>query len=127
MSDFVHVYCMVVSGTHWLWEVTSMLVNQSADRIKLIKETAMLEGVSEQMFSNVPSPRVLNTHIPLTLMPKDILAKRAKIIFVQRNPKDICVSYFNHHSKILEYEYNGKFDNYFRRFLNGLGREQTKL
>ncbi|XP_060567602.1 sulfotransferase 1C2-like isoform X2 [Ruditapes philippinarum] len=108
------------AGTHWLWEITSMLVNQSADRVKLIKETSMLEGVTQTMFDNVASPRVLNTHLPLRLLPKDILKMNSKIIFVQRNPKDICVSFYNHHKKIIEYDYDGKFENYVKRFLNGL-------
>ncbi|XP_053376085.1 sulfotransferase 1A2-like isoform X2 [Mercenaria mercenaria] len=107
------------AGTHWLWEVTSMLVNQSADRVKLIKETSMLEGVSQKNFDNVVCPRVLNTHLPLRLLPKDTLKMNSKILFVQRNPKDICVSYYNHHKKVLEYEYDGKFENYVNRFLEG--------
>lgn len=108
------------AGTHWLWEVTSMLVNQSSDRLNLVKETSMLEGLSQKQFDNVPSPRVVNTHLPLRLLPKDLLKMSTKIIFVQRNPKDICVSFYNHHKKLVEYEYDGKFENYVRRFLKGL-------
>lgn len=99
-----------------------MLVNQSADRVKLIKETSMVEGVTMEMFDNVASPRVLNTHLPLRLLPKNLLKQNAKIIFVQRNPKDICVSFYNHHKKICEYEYDGKWENYTERFLKGLGK-----
>ncbi|XP_052218476.1 sulfotransferase 1A1-like isoform X2 [Dreissena polymorpha] len=118
--DDVLICAYPKAGTHWLWEVSSMLVNQSADRVKLIKETAMLEALTEEQFRNIPSPRVLNTHIPLRLMPKDTLSNKTKIVFVQRNPKDICVSFFNHHSKIVEYDFNGKFENYVNRFLKGL-------
>ncbi|XP_052218442.1 sulfotransferase 1A1-like isoform X2 [Dreissena polymorpha] len=118
--DDVFICAYPKAGTHWLWEVSSMLINQSADRVKLIKETAMLEALTEEQFRNIPSPRVLNTHIPLRLMPKDTLSNKTKIVFVQRNPKDICVSFFNHHSKIVEYEFNGKFENYVNRFLKGL-------
>ena len=87
----------------------------------------MLEGVTETMFDNVASPRVLNTHLPLRLLPKDILKMNSKIIFVQRNPKDICVSFYNHHKKILEYDYDGKFENYVNRFLNGLGKRKRDI
>ncbi|XP_052259749.1 sulfotransferase 1B1-like isoform X1 [Dreissena polymorpha] len=118
--DDVFICAYPKAGTHWLWEVSSMLVNQSADRVKLIKETAMLEALTEEQFRSIPSPRVLNTHIPLRLMPKDTLSNKTKIVFVQRNPKDICVSFFNHHSKIVEYDFNGKFENYVNRFLKGL-------
>ena len=99
-----------------------MLLNQSSDRIKLIKETAMLEGITQEQFNNIQSPRVLNTHFPFSLLPKEITKHKAKIIFVQRNPKDICVSYYNHHFKILEYGYTGVWDHYVPRFLKGLGK-----
>ena len=111
-----------VSGTHWLWEVVSMLVNQSPDRINLIKETAMVEVITQDMFDNIPSPRVLNSHFPLSMLPKDIMKHRNKIVFVQRNPKDICVSFYNHHFKALEYGYSGTWENYMPRFLKGLGK-----
>lgn len=110
------------SGTHWLWEVTSMLLNQTSDRVKLIKETAMLEGISQEQFNNIPSPRVLNTHLPFSLLQNGLLKHKCKIIFVQRNPKDICVSFYNHHCKILEYEFNGTWENYVQRFMKGLGK-----
>ena len=116
------LYLSFVAGTHWLWEVASMLLNQSSDRIRLIKETAMLEGVTQEQFNNISSPRVLNTHFPFSLLPKEIIKHKTKIIFVQRNPKDICVSFYNHHSKVLEYNYTGSWEHYVTRFLKGLGK-----
>lgn len=118
--DDIFICAYPKCGTHWLWEVTSMLMNGAADRLRLIKETAMLEGVTEEMFNNISSPRILNTHVPLRLLPRDILKHKNKIIFVQRNPKDCCVSFFNHHSKIIEYEYTGTWSEYMERFLKGL-------
>lgn len=118
-SDDVYICAYPKAGTHWLWEVTSMLLNKSSDRIKLIKETAMLEAVSQEQYNNIPSPRVLNSHLPFSMLQKDIMKHKPKIVFVQRNPKDICVSFYNHHAKILEYEFNGTWENYVIRFLNG--------
>ena len=99
-----------------------MLLNQSSDRVKLIKETAMIECITQEQFDNIPSPRVLNTHLLFPMLPKDILRQKCKIVFVQRNPKDICVSFYNHHSKIREYEFNGTWENYVQRFMKGLGK-----
>ena len=98
-----------------------MLLNQSADRINIIKETVMLEAIAQENFDKLASPRIINTHLPLSMLPKDILKHKPKIIFMQRNPKDICVSYYNHHFKLVEYEYNGKWENYLPRFMKGLG------
>ncbi|KAL3857295.1 hypothetical protein ACJMK2_011980 [Sinanodonta woodiana] len=107
------------SGTHWLWEVVSMLFNGSADRINLIKETAMLEGVTQGLYDNIKSPRVLNSHIYFRMLPEDFVKRKCKIVYILRNPKDVAVSFYNHHFKLLEYEYSGKWENYFHRFLKG--------
>ncbi|XP_021926131.1 sulfotransferase family cytosolic 1B member 1-like isoform X2 [Zootermopsis nevadensis] len=65
------------------------------------------------------SPRFIKTHLPWELLPKQIRhgIKKPKIIYVARNAKDTCVSYY-HHCKILE-GYSGSFDDYCKLFLGG--------
>ncbi|OWF38641.1 Estrogen sulfotransferase [Mizuhopecten yessoensis] len=48
------------SGTHWIWEVASMLVKKRAERIPFNKDTAMIELTAH---GNITSPRVLNSHV----------------------------------------------------------------
>ncbi|KAK3603259.1 hypothetical protein CHS0354_007590 [Potamilus streckersoni] len=96
-----------------------MLLNGSAERIPVRKETAMLECVTRETYDNIKSPRVLNSHIYFRMLPEDFIKQRCKIVHVLRNPKDVAVSFYNHHFKILEYEYNGKWENYIHRFING--------
>ncbi|KAL3857294.1 hypothetical protein ACJMK2_011979 [Sinanodonta woodiana] len=107
------------SGTHWLWEVASMLLNGSADRINLNKASAMLELIPQPMYEDIQSPRVLNSHIYFRMLPEDFVKRKCKIVYILRNPKDVAVSFFNHHFKVLEYEYSGKWENYIHRFLTG--------
>lgn len=66
-----------------------------------------------------PSPRYIKTHLPFHLLPRQLRTgeKKARIIYVGRNPKDTCVSYF-HHCKILE-GYRGNFDEFCELFLHG--------
>ncbi|CAH0554476.1 unnamed protein product [Brassicogethes aeneus] len=61
----------------------------------------------------------LKTHLPWNLLPKQIQSgvKQPKIIYVSRNPKDTCISYY-HHSKLIE-GYNGNFDEFCELFLGG--------
>ncbi|XP_037089359.1 sulfotransferase family cytosolic 1B member 1-like [Pollicipes pollicipes] len=40
-----------------------------------------------------PRPRLVNTHLPLSLCPPGLL-DTCKVIYVARNPKDACVSYY---------------------------------
>ncbi|KAJ9600879.1 hypothetical protein L9F63_000991 [Diploptera punctata] len=74
---------------------------------------------SVSYIENMPSPRYIKTHLPWELLPKQIRdgSKKPKIIYVARNAKDTCVSYY-HHCKLLE-GYTGNFEDYCKLFLGG--------
>lgn len=61
--------------------------------------------------------RVFKTHAPRQLLPK--IADDTQIIYVARNPKDCCNSFFAHLTALPSYQYNGDFDHFVRLFLNG--------
>ncbi|KAL3841825.1 hypothetical protein ACJMK2_019924 [Sinanodonta woodiana] len=84
------------SGTHWIWEIVSMLLKGKAEYEKKVKETAMLEFGSKDELKSIRSPRIFNTHLPVRMLPREITEKKKKIIHVQRNPKDVVVSLYNH-------------------------------
>ncbi|KAL1449724.1 hypothetical protein WDU94_002204 [Cyamophila willieti] len=75
---------------------------------------------SVKHISNLPGRRFIKAHLPLRLLPKKIQdgSTKAKVIYVTRNPKDTCVSYF-HHCQLLE-GYKGNFEDFFKIFLDGL-------
>ena len=56
----------------------------------------MLEFNRPEDFENMPRPRVLNAHLPLDYIPKQILEKRCKVVWIQRNIKDVIVSFYHH-------------------------------
>lgn len=43
----------------------------------------------------VPSPRFLKSHMLMRYLPREMLAKKTKVIYVARNPKDAAVSYYH--------------------------------
>lgn len=54
---------------------------------------------------NMKRPRIIKTHLPLSLLPENLLDK-CKVIFVTRNIKDMAVSYYYHHQlKTKEYSF----------------------
>ncbi|XP_033736239.1 sulfotransferase family cytosolic 1B member 1-like [Pecten maximus] len=118
-DDDVMICTYPKSGTHWLWEIVSMMVRKKAERIKTVKETAMMEIMAKETHDNIPSPRVLNTHVYFEYLPKDFAERKCKIIYALRNPKDVAVSFFNHHSKIREYEFSGTWEDYVQRYIKG--------
>ncbi|KAL8565925.1 hypothetical protein ACOMHN_000502 [Nucella lapillus] len=87
-------YCK--SGTHWMWEVASMLISGKAVYEKRTKIFAMMETAKIEDLNAEPSPRVLNSHFPFRLLPRQIKEKKVKVIHVYRNVKDIFVSLYFH-------------------------------
>ncbi|CAL4059762.1 unnamed protein product [Meganyctiphanes norvegica] len=55
-------------------------------------------GIHTQLLASQKSPRIIKSHIPLSLWPDDLL-KGTKVVYVARNPKDAVVSY-EHFSRI---------------------------
>lgn len=85
------------SGTHWVWEIVSMLLKQKAEYSKEIKELFFLEAMPDlSMVDSMTSPRALNTHLPYRWLPKQHIENGGKIVHVVRNPKDVCVSLYHH-------------------------------
>ncbi|XP_049956268.1 luciferin sulfotransferase-like isoform X1 [Schistocerca serialis cubense] len=72
---------------------------------------------SVKYIDEMPSPRFIKTHIPWELLPRQIQdgSVKPKVIYVARNAKDTCVSYY-HHCKLLE-GYKGSFDDFCKLFL----------
>ena len=67
------------------------------------------------------SPRFLYTHLPFNFLPRQIRTGevKPKIIYFFRNPKDVCVSYFNFY--MLVFGFLGNFDEFCSLFLSGKG------
>lgn len=82
------------------------------DCIEFIEEAfAPLAGedTGGDVFAALPSPRLLATHLPYTLLPERITAEGTgcKIVYVCRNSKDALVSMWHFTSKKLAAEANG--------------------
>lgn len=66
---------------------------------KIIFISFRIEGLYEgmpntfQISDELSSPRLLKTHLPASLLSKDVWQKGSKLIYVARNAKDTVVSY----------------------------------
>lgn len=100
------------SGCHWLWEITRMLRAGTANVELVEKEKYMMEYTPRSELDKLPSPRTFNTHFRFDQLPERVREGKMKLLFVYRNPNDTAVSFYHHHCKFSEYEYQGKFSDY---------------
>ncbi|VDI01528.1 Hypothetical predicted protein [Mytilus galloprovincialis] len=113
--DDVFLVAYPKAGTHWTWEVTSMLMQDGKEQ-NLSKEVAMLPFVTPEKIDELPSPRLMNSHCYFKHLPQEILKKKNKIIFVNRNPKDVAVSFYHHCQHVADYK--GTFSQFLDFFMS---------
>ena len=84
-------------------------------------ESVLPPGILKEIHSTseclcAESPRLIKSHLPLCLLPPKILEKN-KVIYVARNPLDVCVSFYHHHRHINVHDYQGDFPTFFKYFI----------
>jgi hypothetical protein len=68
----------------------------------------------------LPGPRIMKTHLPISMLPASIL-DISKVIVIARNPKDACVSFY-HHEKLLPnhgMSESAHFDEFAKLYMKG--------
>ncbi|XP_063222115.1 sulfotransferase 1C4-like [Bacillus rossius redtenbacheri] len=66
------------------------------------------------------SPRFIKTHLPLSLLPPDLLSAGCKVVYVARNPMDAAVSFYYQNRLLRNMGYVGDFPKYWDYFQKGL-------
>ncbi|XP_037071830.1 luciferin sulfotransferase-like [Pollicipes pollicipes] len=64
------------------------------------------------------SAGLVKTHVPLSLLPPDVLDTN-KVIYVTRNPKDALVSYYHHFSRCRVVKYSGSLEDLAEDYMAG--------
>ncbi|XP_046581183.1 sulfotransferase 1B1-like [Haliotis rubra] len=119
-SDDVYFAGYLRTGTHWTYEMMSMLLRGKAETAALWKGMNQLEIVEAAALDALPSPRILNTHLNLLHAPDDLKEKKCKIVYTLRDPRDVAVSMYNlSRSGSVVTNYTGDFKDYLYLFLEG--------
>ncbi|XP_077157516.1 amine sulfotransferase-like isoform X1 [Paroedura picta] len=112
------------SGTVWTQNILNLIYHEghrkgTEDTDSLDRVPWLEYNIRNMDYNSRPSPRLFAAHLPYYLVPKGLRSRRAKIIYVSRNPKDVLVSYY-HFSRIsMALETAGDFGDFMERFLAG--------
>ncbi|XP_059155025.1 sulfotransferase 1C4-like [Physella acuta] len=114
--DDVMICSFPRSGLHWHREIVAMLMHKTATlTAETEKRLHFLDGKPMHTLHSMPSPRLIVTHVPFRYLPKQALEKKIKIIRLDRNPKDVLVSFYNLHRKTAKpLYYPGTFEHFVR-------------
>ncbi|XP_040073975.1 sulfotransferase ssu-1-like [Ixodes scapularis] len=105
-------------GTNWIKRIVQLLLGRaSSQENDYGLSTSFLQMVGKDVIASLPRPRIITSHLEHQLLPQHTCAK---YIYVVRNPKDCCTSYYHHTkaTKIYNFE-NATFDEYVQIFING--------
>lgn len=114
------------SGTVWTQQILCLIFYEGhlneTEKIENGDRAPWLEYNWKKVdFDQRPSPRLITTHLPYYLVPKGLKNKKAKVIYVTRNPKDNLISYFHFNNMIRKFNENptATMDEHFEDYLNG--------
>lgn len=118
--DDIFVVTYPKCGTTWTQHIGYLLFHKGqppSSGLDFFHASPFLEMFGADSVINMKRPGVIKTHFPFSMLLKH---PQAKYLYVCRNPKDCCVSFFHHTRGFSGYEFtDGKFEDYFEIFLSG--------
>lgn len=105
-------------GTTWAQQILYLIFHEGIppkDGKDLLKFSPYMELMGAETALNASRPCVLKVHLPFHLIP---YLPDSKYIYVARNPKDCCVSFYNFLTKTTS-NIEIEFDEFFEYFITG--------
>ncbi|XP_029946018.1 amine sulfotransferase-like [Salarias fasciatus] len=110
------------SGTIWTQQIIISICELAGGLNEYpnnMEQMPWLEFCEGQDYSKRPSPRLFSSHLIPSFLPSGLKEKKAKIIYVMRNPKDNIVSYFHFSRKCSTLDSPNSFEQFLDEYLTG--------
>ncbi|XP_061085892.1 sulfotransferase 6B1-like [Conger conger] len=107
------------SGTHWLVEILKNLYRCTSGQVTIAPPLEFQDPSKICELRNLPGPRVIPTHLPQNMVPRQVRSKDCKVIYVIRNPKDTAVSMFHYYQQNPHLPTVHKWSTFLDLFLKG--------
>ncbi|GFS42506.1 sulfotransferase 1C4 [Trichonephila inaurata madagascariensis] len=107
-------------GTTWMIQTVMLILNKGKVPNTIEEYFALcpfLEMLGPEEIPHMPGKGCIKIHFPFNLTP---YSADAKYVYVARNPKDCCISFYHHTRLFPAYYFNdGTFDDFFDLFIEG--------
>ncbi|XP_073532011.1 amine sulfotransferase-like [Phyllobates terribilis] len=127
-EDDVFMITYPKSGTIWTQQILSLIYSEgyrngtekkkTSERVPWIEFQALSKDGNCDHNSR-PSPRLFASHLSYEFVPRELKNKKAKIIYVMRNPKDVIKSLYHFEAMAAYAETSPDFEHFFQKFLDG--------
>ncbi|XP_058938954.1 amine sulfotransferase-like [Kogia breviceps] len=123
-DDDVFIITYPKSGTIWTQQILSLIYFEGhrnrSEMVNTCDRVPFLEHSAHKVdHVNRPSPRLFTSHIPYYLAPKGLKNRKAKIVYIYRNPKDVLTSYFHFSNWLVTFEPSENIEHFMKKFLDG--------
>ncbi|XP_075035066.1 sulfotransferase 1 family member D1-like [Mixophyes fleayi] len=117
------------SGTTWVSKIVDLIRNGGDteesqnraifERVPFLEDAKPAIASGTELLDKLDFPRVIKTHLPVSVLPVSFWEKNCKVIYVARNAKDVAVSYYHFYRMAYRHPEPGTWDEFLNSFMEG--------